>query len=148
MGGCCDANRLIATAKNQEELKVHVDKEMVILKSKRQQELQEAKANNAPPVSGFKIDMIPSCEQLANDLSTVKIPEVLFEDAKKLFSGFYNAVEDDDYETAIKLKKEINDKIFGMRSEANKASLVDVKKNETRADEDEAMNKPTSEIKL
>ena len=118
MGSCCNANRNINLATNQEELKEHVDDEIRLIKQVRAEEEKDAaKRKKEDPTSktapvGIKIDLLPSCEEMSLNLGKFKIPLNEFDEAKKLFNKFYNSVEDDDYENAIKTKVIINEKYF------------------------------------
>ena len=148
MGGYCNANRKIYLANTQDELIQHVNEEIHLLKTRLREIVDEEKKGSAAPAFSLRINMIPSCELMSKDLAAVKIPESHFDDAKKLFNDFYNYVEDDDYENAIRTKNEIYEKCLGKKeADANQAKLVPAARNETKADEDEVMNKPKDDIK-
>jgi len=145
MGAYCNANRKIYFSNNQIELIKNLEEEINQLKLKRKEEIEDNLKSNVILQKCMKLDLIPSCEQILENLRVISIPDNLFEDAKTLLSSFYNYVEDDDYENAIKIKNEYNAKFRSQPNEKVSETLPESK--ETKLDSGEESKKPQNDVK-
>lgn len=143
MGAYCNANRKIYLSNNQEELIKHLEEEIEYIKLKRTEENGENNKNGTLPLHGLKIDMLPSCQLIVENLRKTKIPENLFDEAKSMLSSLYNYVEDDNFENAIKTKNEFNSKYFKQTS----TSSVESQKNEIKENSADNISKDQNNIK-
>jgi hypothetical protein len=145
MGAYCNANRKIYFSNNQIDLINNLEEEISQLKLRRKEEIEDNLKNNVPLHKRLKIDLIPSCEQILENLRVISIPDNLFDDARTILSSFFNYVEDDDYENAIKIKNEYNAKFPSQPYESITETLPERK--EIKLDSGEESKKPLNDVK-